>query len=136
MKNNQNENSSDLFGQFSRGSLLLPNKSKNFANLPWIRHPDFPGVELKHIITGEDTKNQYSFHLVRIAPNKEIGFHIHAAQLETHEVISGGGVCINQRRSFDYFPGIISFFPAGIEHKVTAGPDGCSLFAKFFPALC
>ena len=33
---------------------------------------------------------------MRIAPNKKIGNHVHKTQLETHEVISGNGVCINE----------------------------------------
>ncbi len=50
-------------------------------------HPAFEGVVLKHIVTSEKMDGQFSFHLVRIAPNKKIGSHIHEKQLETHEVI-------------------------------------------------
>ena len=78
----------NLFEKFNEGGkLLLPDAT-------WSKHPTFEGVELKHIITSEKTDGQFSFHLVRIAPNKKIDNHIHEKQLETHEVISGAGICV------------------------------------------
>ena len=44
-----------------------------------------------------ETSGQFSFHLVRIAPNKKIGNHIHEKQLETHEVISQNRIRKAQR---------------------------------------
>lgn len=126
----------NVFDEFINGKLILPEKTVNFAAIEWTKHPSYPGVELKHILTGKDTNNQFSFHLVRIAPNKEIGLHIHNPQLETHEIIGGSGTCLNNQTTLNYFPGIISIFSANTEHKVMAGPDGLYLFAKFFPALC
>lgn len=78
-------------------------------NIEWSKHPTFDGVELKHIVTAKDTDGLFSYHLVRIAPNCSIKEHIHETQLETHEVISGKGLCIN------------------------AGEEGLYLFAKFMP---
>ena len=106
------------------------------AHFPWSKHPVFEGVELKHIITSKKTNGQFSFHLVRIAPNKKIGNHIHEKQLETHEVISGVGVCINNGVELPYKAGNISIFPIGVPHEVIAGTEGLYLFAKFMPALC
>lgn len=126
----------DTFKSFASGGFASPAASTDFSKISWTKHPSFPGVELKDIITGKDSGGQFSFHLVRIAPYKEIGLHTHTAQLETHEVIAGRGTCLNQGAALDYFPGIISIFPAGAVHKITAGPDGCFLFAKFFPASC
>ena len=71
-----------------------------------------------------------------IAPNKKIGNHIHEKQLETHEVISGAGVCLNNGAELPYEAGVISIFPIGVPHEVIAGADGLYLFAKFMPALC
>lgn len=83
----------NLFEKFDEeGKLLLPGAEVSFDAIPWSKHPTFEGVELKHIITSEKTGGQFSYHLVRIAPNKKIGNHIHEKQLETHEVISGAGV--------------------------------------------
>ena len=127
----------NLFEKFNEGGkLLLPDATVTFDAIPWSKHPAFEGVELKHIITSERTNGQFSYHLVRIAPNKEIGNHIHEKQLETHEVISGTGVCVNDGVELPYETGVISIFPIGVPHEVIAGDDGLCLFAKFMPALC
>jgi quercetin dioxygenase-like cupin family protein len=126
----------DLFEKFNNGELRLPGKAKAFKDLPWNKHPIFEGVELKHIITSKETGGTFSYHLVRIAPNKSIRNHIHETQLETHEVIAGSGVCINDGAKLEYAPGVISIMPAKVPHQVDAGAQGLYLFAKFMPALC
>lgn len=126
----------DLFEAFNNGHLRLPTATVEFADIPWSKHPTFEGVELKHIVTAKQTNGQFSYHLVRIAPEKSIENHIHETQLETHEVISGSGVCINDGAAIPYEKGTISIMPMGIPHKVNAGKDGLYLFAKFIPALC
>ena len=127
----------NLFEKFNEGGkLLLPDATITFDAIPWSKHPTFEGVELKHIITSERTDGEFSYHLVRIAPNKKIGNHIHEKQLETHEVISGTGVCVNDGVELPYKTGVISIFPIGVPHEVIAGDDGLCLFAKFMPALC
>ena len=126
----------DLFEAFNEGHLVLPNKTIDFDNVPWNQHPTFEGVELKHIVTSSDTNGEFSYHLVKIAPNKSILNHIHELQLETHEVISGDGTCINNQFKIHYYPGVISIMPKGIPHEVHAGNDGLLLLAKFIPALC
>ena len=127
----------NLFEKFNEGGkLLLPDATVTFDVIPWSKHPAFEGVELKHIITSERTDGEFSYHLVRIAPNKKIGNHIHEKQLETHEVISGTGVCVNDGVELPYETGVISIFPIGVPHEVIAGDDGLCLFAKFMPALC
>lgn len=131
-----NNNFHNVFDAFNNGFLKLPTSGIAFADIPWSKHPVFEGVELKHIITSKDTDGQFSYHLVRIAPDKSIKNHIHETELETHEVIAGTGVCINDGAAIPYEPGTISIMPAGIPHEVNAGSDGLYLFAKFFPPLC
>ncbi|MDE6208219.1 MAG: cupin domain-containing protein [Lachnospiraceae bacterium] len=126
----------NLFEAFNNGSLKLSTTTVEFVNISWSKHPTFDGVELKHIVTAKDTDGMFSYHLVRIAPNKSIKNHIHETQLETHEVIAGYGVCINDGVSIPYETGTISIMPIGIPHEVNAGKDGLYLFAKFIPALC
>lgn len=126
----------NLFEAFNNGFLKLTNKTVEFADIPWSKHPVFEGVELKHIVTSKDTDGKFSYHLVRIAPNKSIENHTHETQLETHEIVAGSGVCINEGITIPYDVGTISIIPSGIPHKVTAGDDGLYLFAKFIPALC
>lgn len=126
----------NLFEQFDNaGKLVLPSTAISFADIPWSKHPAFEGVELKHIVTSKQTDGQFSYHLVRIAPGKKIGNHVHKTQLETHEVISGEGVCLNAGAKIKYEPGVISILPMNIPHEVTAGSEGLYIFAKFMPAL-
>ncbi|WP_238483729.1 cupin domain-containing protein [Anaerosporobacter faecicola] len=126
----------NTFEAFEQGALVLPEKKVAFQEVEWSKHPTFQGVELKHIVTAKDTEGAYSYHLVRIAPNCAIGNHIHATQLETHEVVGGEGICVNNGVNLTYQVGTISIMPAGVPHEVKAGKDGLYLFAKFFPALC
>ena len=129
-------NHQELFEQFSmKGQLKLPAAAIPFGELPWNNHPTFDGVELKHLVASGQTGGQFSYHLVRIAPNKAIGRHIHETQLETHEVIAGTGTCVNDHADLSYEPGTITILPMGLPHEVKAGPDGLYLFAKFIPAL-
>ena len=126
----------NVFELFNNGFLKLPTTTVGFADIPWSKHPTFDGVELKHVITAKETGGQFSYHLVRIAPNKSIKNHIHETQLETHEIIAGSGICINDGMEIPYEIGTISIMPAGIPHEVNAGSDGLYMFAKFIPALC
>lgn len=126
----------NLLEAFNSGSLRLPTRVVEFTNIPWSKHHTFEGVELKHIVTAKDTGGEFSYHLVRIAANKSIGNHIHERQLETHEVIAGSGVCINDGAIIPYEMGTISIMPVSVPHEVKAGKDGLYLFAKFIPALC
>lgn len=126
----------EVFEAFNNGRLALPRKVMEFGQIEWSKHPTFEGVELKHIITGKETDGQFSFHLVRIEPGKAIKNHVHETQLETHEVIAGTGICINDGEELKYEVGVISIMPAKVSHEVVAGKDGLYLFAKFMPALC
>lgn len=130
------EKINEVFEAFNKGCLIVPEKTINFEQVEWSKHPTFEGVELKHIIKGEQTDEKFSYHLVRIAPGKSIKNHIHQTQLETHEVIAGSGICINDGTEIKYEPGIISIIPAAIPHEVSAGDERLYLFAKFMPALC
>ena len=126
----------ELFEKFDGGVFKSPYGEKKFAQLAWNPHPTFEGVELKHLLTAADTDGQFSYHLVRIAPNKSIGEHIHETQLETHEVIAGSGVCINEGIEIPYESGVMTVLKMGTPHSVNAGADGLYIFAKFIPALC
>jgi quercetin dioxygenase-like cupin family protein len=125
-----------LFEKFNEGTFTSPYGKKAFAELDWNPHPAFEGVELKHLLTAADTGGGFSFHLVRIAPGKCIGEHIHASQLETHEVIAGNGYCINEGVRIPYESGAVTILRKGTPHSVYAADDGLYLFAKFIPALC
>ena len=126
------------FNAFENG-LFYPADAKEikyFTQTEWVKHPVFDGVELKHLLTGKQTDNQLSYHLVRIAAHKKIGFHAHPTQAETHEVIGGDGKCIVGESQIPYTAGVITYFPMDVPHEIVAGENGLLLFAKFFPALC
>ncbi|NLG04669.1 MAG: cupin domain-containing protein [Clostridia bacterium] len=125
-----------LFEAYNNGRMELTDQTVEFADIPWSKHPVFEGVELKHIVTSKDTQGTFSYHLVKIAPEKSIKNHIHETQLETHEVIAGSGICVNDGVKLTYVPGVISIMQKEIPHEVHAGEDGLYLFAKFIPALC
>lgn len=126
----------NIFEKFNDGRLIIPNAEKDFSQLEWNKHPTFEGVELKHIVAASDTCGAFSYHLVRIAPNMKIGNHVHKEQTETHEVISGSGICINEGKEIAYSTGVISIMKMDTPHEVIAGSEGLYLFAKFIPALC
>ena len=126
----------DTFNIFDNGRLALPGKTTDFNGLKWNAHPTFKGVSLKHIVTAQDTGGAFSYHLVKVEPGRKIGNHVHATQLETHEVIAGCGTCINDGAQIDYTSCTISIIHAATPHEVAAGNDGLYLFAKFMPALC
>ena len=125
-----------LFENFDSGRFASPYGEKDFSELKWNDHPTFEGVALKHLLTSEDPEGKFSYHLVRIAAGKSIGRHIHAEQTETHEVISGSGVCINEGTEIPYSSGTVTILKKGTPHSVTAGEEGLYIFAKFMPPLC
>lgn len=126
----------DLFDQFdANGKLYAGAAGRPLGPVPWAAHPAFAGVQLKPLVTAAETGGAFSYHLVRIQPGCEIGLHTHDPQLETHEVIAGAGVCECGGQRIGYQPGVVAILPAGVPHKVTAGPEGLCLFAKFMPAL-
>lgn len=126
----------DIYEAYEKGTLSLAGATIHFADLPWVFHPVFPGVRLKHIVTSKETEGAFSYHLVWIDPGKRIGTHCHEQQVETHEVIAGSGICRNKETEYPYFIGSISLFEKATPHEVIAGNEGLFLFAKFFPPLC
>lgn len=123
------------FEAFNRGKLWIKSQLIDLSSIPWSKHPCFKGVELKNLITAEQTQNVFSYHLVRIAPEHKIGLHEHEQQTETHEIIAGSGYCIVQANKLIYKPGTISVLPSGVLHEVIASKEGLYLFAKFFTTL-
>ena len=125
----------NTFEEFENGRLFVNETEIDFGTLQWNAHPAFKGVSLKHLITAKDTDGKFSYHLVRIEPNCCIGNHIHETQLETHEVISGSGVCVCSEKNIPYTPGTAAIIPVGVLHNVQADESGLYIFAKFMPAL-
>ncbi len=103
--------------------------------IDWAGHPSFHGVFLKHLVRGDKTNHQFSYHLVKIEAGCEIGLHIHSGKWELHEVVAGNGVAFCCERKMIYQPGVTSILPADTEHRVVAEGSDLYLLATFVPAL-
>jgi len=121
----------NTFRQFESGSLMSGASTKDITLIAWVEHKDFSGVFLKNLITGSETKELFSSHLVRIEPKMKIGMHAHPAHIELHEVIAGSGICLNEGRELPYEPGTVTVLARNSPHEVRAGDEGLCLFAKF-----
>lgn len=118
------------------GKVFIAGKIVDVADLPWHAHAKFSGVALKHLITGQDTEQKFSCHLVRVEKGCEIGTHIHEGKLELHEVITGKGTCLMWQQELAYHAGIAVLVPPDTPHRVIASKDeDLYIAAKFIPAL-
>ncbi len=117
------------------GSIVECEQQMNVAELPWNPHPKFRGVALKHLVKGEATGGKLSCHLVRVDAGCEIGNHIHAENLELHEVLSGNGKAMLKDKEIPYVTGTCVVIPENLPHSVMADRDDLYLLAKFTPAL-
>jgi hypothetical protein len=89
------------------GSTTHLDREDATGEIPWIEHPRFKGVFLKHIIKGVDTNGMLSCHMVRIDANAVLEDHIHDNQWELHEVIEGDGKFVLNSKETAYHPGRI-----------------------------
>jgi len=117
------------------GNIYFADKQVVINNLIWNPHPTYKGVYLKHLIAGDDTENQLSYHIVKVDPNCVLETHLHDGKIEIHEVVAGGGTMFLDKKEINYTVGQICVIPANMQHSVIAGKDGLILFAKFTPAL-
>lgn len=120
---------------FEKGNLYGLGITTTTTERNWNPHPKFKGVFLKHLITGSQTNNQFSSHIVKINPHCILDEHIHEGKTELHEIINGGALCYIGDKKFQYKPGDCAIIPQDTVHKVIAFDDGLMLLAKFFPAL-
>jgi quercetin dioxygenase-like cupin family protein len=116
--------------------LATPEADTDLSALPWSPHPRFPGVALRHLVTGAQTGGALSAHLVRIEAGCRLEEHIHPDSLELHEVVRGAGDCALADKTVRYAPGVCGLIPAGVAHSVRADAgEDLYILAKFAPAL-
>ncbi|THB65030.1 MAG: cupin domain-containing protein [Desulfovibrio sp.] len=101
----------------------------------WAPHPKFPGVRLKTLISGKETRAQFSCHLVNVEPGSSLAAHVHPDNDELHQVLEGHGQARLLDAAMAYAPGNVALIPRNAEHEVVAGQEGLTLLATFFPAL-
>ncbi|MDR2038450.1 MAG: AraC family ligand binding domain-containing protein [Bacteroidales bacterium] len=117
------------------GKVYFKEKHVEVTALAWNPHPTFKGVYLKNLVTGKDTGDQLSCHIVKIEPNYVLDTHLHDGKIEIHEVVGGNGIMYLEDEKIHYSVGRTCVIPANTLHKVVAGKDGLYLLAKFTPAL-
>ena len=130
------ERTNDLLKLAGAARLTSPSREADLSALPWNPHPSFPGVALKHLVSGAETGGALSAHLVRVEPGCCLKEHIHADKLELHEVVRGAGTCALAGKTVRYEPGACGLIPAGVPHSVRADAgETLYILAKFAPAL-
>ena len=117
------------------GIIFSTHEEKAVGDLPWNPHASFKGVYLKHLITGKETDNRLSCHIVKIEPGCVLDTHVHDGKIEIHEVVAGSGKMYLDGREIAYSQGKICIIPANMPHKVVAGKEGMYILAKFTPSL-
>ena len=121
--------------EFASGKINTVTNNIEAEDLVFNPHPTFSGVALKHLVSGQETENRLSCHLVKIDPNCCLGRHLHPDHLEIHEVIAGSGTFEIDTNTGSYSTGSVGIIPVGMTHKVVAGADGLFILATFSPAL-
>jgi quercetin dioxygenase-like cupin family protein len=129
------QSKTDFLTKVLSEQVYFADKQIDIDTLAWNPHPTFKGVYLKHLVTGNDTGNRLSCHIVKIEPNCILDTHLHDGKMEIHEVVGGSGTMYLDGKNISYTVGRICVIPANTLHKVIAGKDGLYLFAKFTPAL-
>jgi quercetin dioxygenase-like cupin family protein len=116
-------------------SVVHRDQTIPIGTLAWNPHPKFPGVFLRHLVTGKESGGRLSLHHVRVDPGCSIGNHAHAGQVEVHDVLSGAGTCVLEGTALRYLPGTMGVMPADRIHSITADREGLLLLATFSPPL-
>lgn len=93
----------------------------------------FKGVQLKLLLSGADTGNTFSSHLIKVDPLCGLETHCHEDQKELHEIVDGHGECVLTGKTICYTSGVMTVIDKGELHQVKAGSDGLLMLAKFFP---
>lgn len=120
---------------FESAPVALATGEYSCTDKSWNTHPTCTGVRLKHLVTGQDTGQALSCHLVRLEPGACLAQHTHDPQWELHEVLDGSGRMLLDGKEVAYTPGAMSVIPKGCPHELRAGDNGLVLLAKFFPPL-
>jgi len=117
------------------GKIVSQLEELRVADADWHPHPTYPGVALKHLVTGKATNGQLSCHIVKVTAGSQISTHVHPDKLELHEVVSGIGTGMLGEQAIPYLVGTSVVIPANVPHSVLAEREDVYLLAKFTPAL-
>jgi quercetin dioxygenase-like cupin family protein len=101
----------------------------------WKEHPRFKGILLKPLLTSADNPHA-NVNAVRVPPGCVIGFHTHAAQVETIYVLAGKSIFTIAGVETPFVAGQIIAAPVGVEHSLrNDGDEMVELLTIFTPPL-
>lgn len=103
------------------------------AKVEWGDHPRFAGVQMKALLTKADNALA-NVSLVRVPLGSEVGWHLHAAQVETVYLLRGHAMLTLGETDSELLPGYIVAIPIGARHKLrNIGDEAAELLATFTP---
>jgi len=105
----------------------------NAAEVQWGDHPRFAGVQMKALLTKADNALA-NVSLVRVPLGSEVGWHLHAAQVETVYLLQGHARLTIGETDSDLLPGCLVAIPMGARHRLqSVGEEAVELLATFTP---
>lgn len=117
------------------GSVILPHALIQASSVPWQPHPEWNGVFLKDLVSCEETRGSFSYHLVRVKSGATVRDHAHSDQWEWNMILDGSGVFLMGGDEILVKPGQSFGTPPGVRHTMTAGDEDLTLCAFFFPEM-
>jgi quercetin dioxygenase-like cupin family protein len=105
----------------------------NSADTEWMDHPRFAGIQMKPLLTRADNALA-NVSLVQVPPGGEVGWHVHATQVETVYLLAGKAILTIGANASPMTAGCIVAIPAGAEHSLhNVGSEAIELIAFFTP---
>jgi quercetin dioxygenase-like cupin family protein len=120
---------------FEEGSIIFPKYSTDANSKPWYNPPGWNGVFLRDLITENETRGKFTYHLVRIQDHCEVPKHDHATQWEFNLILSGNGQFLFGNEKIPIKIGQTYITPPGTNHTVQAKTRDLVLLALFIPAM-
>jgi quercetin dioxygenase-like cupin family protein len=107
----------------------------NSAEAEWADHPRFSGVQMKALLTKSDNELA-NVSTVRVPLGSEVGWHMHAAQVETVYLLRGHALLTIGETGAEMLPGSIVAIPMGARHRLqNVGDESVELLAIFTPPI-
>ncbi|MBP2133736.1 quercetin dioxygenase-like cupin family protein [Methanomicrobium sp. W14] len=124
---------SKIMDEPDREIVFLSDREIESSDREWYEHPEWKGIRLKDLLTGKDTGNKFSYHLVHIEKNCEIPKHLHEKEWELNRMIKGKGLFIFDNKEITLSAGQTFATPPGVSHAVSSYDSEMSLLALFIP---
>jgi quercetin dioxygenase-like cupin family protein len=114
--------------------IVMP-RIVNSAETEWGDHPRFTGIQMKALLTKADNALA-NISMVRVPSGGQVGWHMHATQVETVYLLSGHAVLTIRETESELTAGCIVAIPAGAKHSLrNVGSETVELLAIFTPPI-